>query len=118
MERKGTQRLTLLTVLIRAPLVLSNKSSSASLDKKGNLIGGAHFAGRVEGVLPQWLSGKESACNAGATGDAGLVPGLGRPSGVGHGNPLQYSLLENPMDRGTRRATGHRVAELDTTEVT
>ena len=69
-------------------------------------------------VLPQWLSGKESACNAGAAGDTGSIPGLGRPSGVGHGNPLQYSFLENPMDRGARRATVHRVAELDTIEAT
>ena len=57
MERKGTQRLTLLTVLIRAPLVLSNKSSSASLDKKGNLMGGAHFAvggGGSASPVAQW----------------------------------------------------------------
>ena len=43
-----------------------------------------------------WASaGKESACNA---GDLGLIPGLGRSPGAGKGNPLQYSLLENPMD--------------------
>ena len=41
--------------------------------------------------------GKEAACNA---GNLGLVPGLGRPPGEGNGNPLQYSCLENPMDRG------------------
>ena len=40
---------------------------------------------------------KESACNA---GDLGSVPGLGRSLGGGHGNPLQYSCLENPMDSG------------------
>ena len=45
-------------------------------------------------------AGKESACNAGHAGDAGLIPGLGRSPGEGHGNPLQYSFLENPMDRG------------------
>ena len=50
--------------------------------------------------LPLWLTGKESACNAGATGDVGLIPGLGRSPGGGHGNMLQYSCLENPMDRG------------------
>ena len=44
-----------------------------------------------------WLSGKESACS---TGDLGLIPGLGGSPGAGHGNPLQYSGLENPMDRG------------------
>ena len=47
-----------------------------------------------------WASGKESACNA---GDMGLIPGLGRCPGEGHGNPLQYSGLENPMDGGPGR---------------
>ena len=51
--------------------------------------------------LPQWLSGKESACNA---GDMGSIPGLGRSPGGGHGNPLQCSCLENPMGRGAWRA--------------
>ena len=51
------------------------------------------------------------------TGDSGLIPGLGRSSGEGNGNPLHYSCLENLMDRGAWRATVHRVAEeLDTTE--
>ena len=44
--------------------------------------------------------GKESACKAGDTGDMGLIPGLGRFPGGGHGNPFQYSCLVNPMDRG------------------
>ena len=56
------------------------------------------------------LSGKEDTCNAGAAGDVGLIAGSGRPPGGGHGNPLQYSCLENPMDRGAWRATIHRVA--------
>ena len=43
--------------------------------------------------------GKASACNA---GDPGSIPGLGRSSGEGNGNPLHYSCLENPMDRGAR----------------
>ena len=47
--------------------------------------------------LPRWLSRKESACNA---GDLGLIPGSGRSSGQGNGYPLEYSCLENPMDRG------------------
>ena len=50
--------------------------------------------------LPWWYSNKESAYNAGAAGDTGLIPELGRSPGEGHGNPLQYSCLENPMDRG------------------
>ena len=44
--------------------------------------------------------GKELAANAGDVRDAGLIPGLGRSPGEGHGNPLQYSCLKNPMDRG------------------
>ena len=46
------------------------------------------------------LAVKESTCNAGETGDAGSIPGLGRFPGEGNGNPLQYSCLGNPMDRG------------------
>ena len=67
----------------------------------------------------QWLSGKESVCNAGATGDTGLIPGSGRYHGEGHGNPLQYSCLKNPMNRGAWWATVHGGRkELDTTEAT
>ena len=55
--------------------------------------------------------------NAGDTIDMGSIPGLGRSSGVGNVNPLQYSCLENPIDRGAWRATVHGVAkETDTTE--
>ena len=43
--------------------------------------------------------------------DMGSIPGLGRSPGEGHGNPLQYSCLENPMDRGAWRSMVHRVAE-------
>ena len=49
--------------------------------------------------------------NAGDLRDAGWIPGSGRSPGGGHGNPLQYSILENPMDRGARQATIHRVAK-------
>ena len=61
--------------------------------------------------LPQWPSSKESACNAGITGDAGLIPGLGRSPGGRHGNPLQYFCLENAMDRGAWWATVQGVAK-------
>ena len=54
---------------------------------------------------------EESACNAGIAEDTGLIPGLGRSPGGGHGNPLQYSCLEKPMDRGAWWATDHRVTK-------
>ena len=48
--------------------------------------------------------------------DTGGIPGSGRSPGGGHGNPLQYSCLENPIYRGAWQATVHRFAELDMTE--
>ena len=56
--------------------------------------------------------------NAGDVRDAGLSLELGRVPGEGRGNPLQYSCLENPIDRGAWQATVHRVAESDGTEAT
>ena len=61
--------------------------------------------------LSQWLSSKESACNAGIPGDRGLIPASGRSPGGGNGNPLQCSWLENPMDREAWWATVHGVAK-------
>ena len=55
------------------------------------------------------LSGKESLCNAGDISEAGLIPGWGRSPGGGHSNPLQYSYLENAIDRGASWATVHWV---------
>ena len=51
---------------------------------------------------------KDSPCSA---GDSGLIPGSESSPGGGHGNPLQYSCLENPMDRGTWWATVHEAAK-------
>ena len=51
-------------------------------------------------------------------GDTGSIPRSERSPGEGHGNPLQYSCLENPMDRGAWQATDHGVAESDTTGAT
>ena len=56
---------------------------------------------------------KNSLANAGDV-DVGSIPGSGRSLGEGHGNPPQYSCLENPMDREARRATAHRVAKSQT----
>ena len=59
---------------------------------------------------------KNLPANIGDTGDVGSIPGLDRFPGEGNGNPLQYSCLENPVDRGGWWATVHGVAkELDTT---
>ena len=68
--------------------------------------------------FPGGSVGKESACNAGAEGDVGLIPGLGISPGEENGNPLFYSCLENPMDRGAWQAIVHRMAESDWTEAT
>ena len=59
----------------------------------------------------QWLVVKNPPVNAGDVRDSGLIPGLGRSSGGGHGNLLQYSCLENSIDRGAWRAMVHRVIE-------
>ena len=62
--------------------------------------------------MAQWV--KNPPANGGDTEDGGLIPGLGRSPGGGHGNSLQYSSLENPMDRGDWWATVHRVAKSQT----
>ena len=64
----------------------------------------------VAGILgfPGGSAGKESACSV---GDLGSIPRLGRSPGEGNDNPLQYSCLENSMDRGSWRATVHGVAK-------
>ena len=54
---------------------------------------------------------KNPPANAGDVRVAALIPGSERSPGEGHGNPLQYSCLENPMDRGVWQATVHRVAK-------
>ena len=53
----------------------------------------------------RWLSGKESICNSGDTGDLGSVSASGRYSGEGNSNPLQYSCMENPTNRGAKSWT-------------
>ena len=64
---------------------------------------------KVELIVSSGSDSKESTCNA---GNLGLILGLGRSPGGGQGNPLQYSCLENPMDRGAWRPTVQRVAKI------
>ena len=67
--------------------------SSKALNSTGNIYTLVALSPRI----PRWLSGKESVCDA---GDAPSIPRLGRSPGEGNGNPLQYSCLGSPMDRG------------------
>ena len=62
--------------------------------------------------LPQWLSGKESACNAGDPAEEVSIPVSERSPGGRHGYPLQYSCLGNAMDRGAWQAIVHEVARV------
>ena len=66
------------------------------------------FIFSCRGDFPGGSDGKESAFSV---GDPGSIPGLGRSPAEGHGNPLQYSCLENPMDRGAWWATVRGVAK-------
>ena len=79
---------------------------------RGPTIQGCHVSiGNLYPIMLGFPGGSEdkaSACNA---GDLGLIPGLGRSPGEGNGNPLQYSCLENLMDRGAWQAAVHRVAK-------
>ena len=67
--------------------------------------------------LPRWCSGKESTCQCRRLRDAGLIPGSGGSPKEGNGNPLQYSYLENSMDRGVWSQTPKGHKESDTQRV-
>ena len=70
-----------------------------------------HLDSRYQSMYPGFPCGASYKESTSSAGDPGSIPGLGRSPGEGHGNPLQYSRLENPMDRGAWRATVHRVAK-------
>ena len=72
------------------------------------LTGLHRISGGGGGYFPGGSEGKESTCNA---GNLGSIPGSGRSPGDGNGYPLQYSYLENSMNRGAWRATVHGVTE-------
>ena len=77
-----------------------------------------HHCRAIVGASQVVLGVKNPPANAGDMRDAGSIPGSGRFPGRGHGNPLQCSCLEKPMDRGALWSTVHSVAKSDTTEVT
>ena len=69
---------------------------------------------RKDGAFQVALVVRNLPANAGDLRDSGSIPDSGRSPGGGHGNPLQYFCLENPMDRGAWWATAHRVAKSQT----
>ena len=72
----------------------------------------------LSSTFPEEVVVKKPPASAGDIRDAGSIPGSGRSPGEGNGNPLQYSCLENLMDRGAWWAAVRRVPESDMTEVT
>ena len=82
------------------------------------LIESVHFlCHSVDKITTSWgFSGGSVVKGPANAGDAGSIPGSGISPGGGNGNPLQYSCLENPMDRGVWQATVHGATELDTAE--
>ena len=74
---------------------------------KGHLIVVLTYISLMTNSFPDDAAVKNPPANAGDAGDKGSIPKLGRSPGVGNGNPLQYSCLENSMDRGAWRATAH-----------
>ena len=77
-----------------------------------------NISSQVTWGFPGGASGKDPPANEGDISDVGLIPGWERSPRGGPGNPLQYSCLENPMDRGAWWPTVHGVTDSDTTEVT
>ena len=102
-KMQGSHRLLCHHLLLTSIEACSFSERLRQQNKKGTTMKSLYF--------PAGSDGKESACNV---GDLGSIPGSGRPPGGGHGNPLQYSCLENPTDRGAWWATVHGVTESQT----
>ena len=102
---------TLLTERSRSEKVTYFLSPLIWHSRKGSTVG-CKWASQVALVVK-----KPPAC-AGDVRDEGFILGLGRSPGGGHGNSLQYSCLQNPMDRGAWWATVYRIKESDRTETT
>ena len=102
-KTQGSHRLLCHHLLLTSIEACSFSERLRQQNKKGTTMKSLYF--------PAGSDGKESACNV---GDLGSIPGSGRPPGGGHGNPLQYSCLENPTDRGAWWATVHGVTESQT----
>ena len=81
------------------------EGTQAGIKIAGRNINNLRYA---DDTFPGGLADKESACNV---GDLGLIPGSGKSPGEGNGNPLQYSCLENPMDRAIWKVTVHGAAK-------
>ena len=105
--------------LLDEETVLSEETClvSDSLKRIGNnqMYSMAKIIYIVKQGFPGGAGGKDSACQCRlGIKDTSWIPGLGRSPGGGNGNPLQYSCLENPMDRGAWRAIAHRVTKSQT----
>ena len=114
-EAEGTFRHCSFSCKEHRTLLMTPQDSSLVILSGNSVpwVGAAHeFFKKLQRSFPGGSASKESACNA---GDPGLISGLGRSPGGGNGNPLQYSCLENRMDRGAWRATVHGVAGSDMT---
>ena len=91
-------------------LFILSSVSVGDFNRLGGILGSGDFVELFQG-FPGGSDGKESVCNA---GDMGSIPGSGRSPKEGHGNPLQYSCLENSMDKGAWQATVHGLVKSQT----
>ena len=86
-------------------------SENCESDTLSNLKKWLHESQKFKGACQVALVVKNLPANAGDVREVGSIPGLGRSPGGGHGHPLQYSCLENPVDRVTWQATVHSVPQ-------